>query len=100
MSSARPKNIAVSVSDRLKRIARESGGDATRILIRYANERFLYRLSQSVYHDRFVLKGATLFTVWADAPHRPTRDLDFLARGDNLPEAMKVVFHEICQTEV
>ena len=100
MSSPRRKNIAVSVSDRLKRIARDSGADAMRILIRYANERFLYRLSQSVYCDRFILKGATLFTVWMDAPHRPTRDLDFLAHGDNSPENMKIVFQEVCQAEV
>lgn len=26
----------------------------------------------------FLLKGAMLFIVWDDKPHRPTRDLDLL----------------------
>lgn len=100
MNTPRPKNLAASVGNRLKKIARDSGGDAMRVLIRYANERFLYRLSQSAHRERFVLKGATLFTVWADAPHRPTRDLDFLTHGNNTPEAMLVVFQNACQTVV
>jgi predicted nucleotidyltransferase component of viral defense system len=100
MNSPRPKNMAASVSDRLKKIARDNGEDAMRVLIRYANERFLYRLSQSTHAEQFVLKGATLFSIWSAAPHRPTRDLDFLAHGDNSPEAMQIVFQEVCQTAV
>jgi Nucleotidyl transferase AbiEii toxin, Type IV TA system len=69
-------------------------------LTRYANERLLYRLSQSPHRDRFVLKGAMLMTTWFDDPHRPTRDVDFLGYGDPAPEAMLATFREICSIEV
>lgn len=42
------------------------------LLNRYASERLLYRLSRSVHGSRFTLKGATLFSVWVDAPDRAT----------------------------
>lgn len=100
MRTLHPKNLAASVGDRLKKIARDGGQDMMQILIRYTNERFLYRLSRSDHRNQFVLKGATLFAIWANAPHRPTRDLDFLAFGDHEPEAMRVIFQEVCQTVV
>jgi len=46
------------------------------ILARYGRERLLYRLSRSEWRDRFVLKGASLFAVWAEEPFRTTRDVD------------------------
>ena len=48
---------------------------------RFALERILYRLSQSEHAERFVLKGALLFTLWYDMPHRATRDADLLGFG-------------------
>ena len=42
----------------------------------------LYRLAKSPHGARFVLKGATLFTVWTGQPHRATRDVDLLGFGD------------------
>jgi hypothetical protein len=39
-------------------------------------------LSLSSYRDQFVLKGVMLFSVWNEEPHRRTRDLDLLGRGD------------------
>ncbi|HCK84808.1 MAG TPA: hypothetical protein DHW63_09925 [Hyphomonadaceae bacterium] len=44
---------------------------------------------------RFVLKGATLFSVRVDAPYRSTGDLDLLGFGENVPDALKAVFVEI-----
>jgi predicted nucleotidyltransferase component of viral defense system len=94
-------NIAQSVRDRLVRQAHTRGEDAMNVLIRYANERLLYRLSRSEYCDRFLLKGATLFAVWTQGvPHRPTRDVDFLASGDNAPEKMVAIFRTVCATPV
>jgi len=55
-----PKNIAESVANRLKEKSREAGMDYNAILLLYMQERFLYRLSQSVYRDRFILKGGLL----------------------------------------
>jgi len=74
------RNVAASVRARLLNRARETGQDFNLILIRYALERLLYRLSISAYADQFLLKGALLFDLWFDIPHRPTRDADFLGR--------------------
>ena len=75
------KDIAASVRARLLNVAKAEGSDFNQVLVRYALERFLYRLSQSAYADRFLLKGALLFTLWYDMPHRPTRDADLLGFG-------------------
>jgi hypothetical protein len=64
----------------------------------YATGRFLYRLAESEYRDRFVLKGAQLFRVWSAEHHRPTRDLDLLAFGDSSEASIKNVFTELVQT--
>lgn len=48
------------------------------VLVHFALERILYHLTQSQHADRFVLKGALLFTLWYDMPHRAKRDADLL----------------------
>ncbi len=75
------KNLAASVRARLLNISRESKEDFNQILVRYAGERFLYRLSISEYRQDFVLKGATLFSLWFEKPHRATKDIDLLGYG-------------------
>ena len=52
------KDLAASVRARLLNIAKAEGTDFNQILVRYALERILYRLSQSAHADRFLLKGA------------------------------------------
>jgi hypothetical protein len=44
-------------------------------------ERLLCRVAASRHADRFLLKGALLFSLWYDEPHRPTRDADLLGFG-------------------
>jgi hypothetical protein len=68
---------AASIHARLLNLARARGADFSLFLDRYAVERWLYRLSQSPERERLWLKGALLFSLWFDAPHRPTRDADF-----------------------
>ena len=51
------------------------------VLNRFGRERLLYRIGISEYRDRFLLKGAMLFSLWYDMPHRPTRDMDLLGFG-------------------
>lgn len=94
------QNLAASVRQRLKNVATHTQDDFQTLLTRYALERFLYRLSQSKYSQRFILKGALLFSVWSQQPHRATRDLDLLGFGDNTLSGLKVAFQEICQLEV
>lgn len=72
---------ADSVRARLLQRARQHGEDFNLLLTRYALERWLYRLSVSDQRAGFVLKGALVFSLWFDEPHRPTRDADFLGFG-------------------
>ncbi len=95
-----PKNMAASVRQRLLNLSRTAGQDFQVVLLRYAIERLLYRLSRSHHNRRFVLKGATLFSLWSKKPHRPTRDLDLWGRGDNSIPALIEAFKEICLTQV
>jgi predicted nucleotidyltransferase component of viral defense system len=94
------RNLAQSVHHRLLSKAKEQGEDFNLVLIRYALERFLYRLGRSRHKDRFILKGAMLFAAWTDQPHRPTRDLDLLGIGDSSDAALRRVFGEIVGTPV
>ena len=75
------RNTAASVRARLLNRARETRQDFNLVLTRYALERLLYRLSISSHAGQFLLKGALLFDLWFDIPHRPTRDADFLGFG-------------------
>jgi predicted nucleotidyltransferase component of viral defense system len=84
----------------LLNIAAGRGEDFGLVLVRYALERLLYRLSKSGFRDQFVLKGAMLFQVWTHTPHRPTRDLDLLGRGDSSSEHCKEVFCDLCRISV
>ena len=92
MSDKHKKNTAASVRDQLLSLARERGDDFQLVLTQYGLERLLYRLSQSDYRDQFILKGAMLFLLWNEQPHRPTRDIDFLGFGDNSETGLKKVF--------
>ncbi len=94
------RDLGASVRARLSRLARERGEDFQSVLTRYANERFLFRLASSVYAQRFVLKGASLFSVWTGRPHRATRDLDLLGFGDLEEEVVRQIFAEVLAVDV
>ncbi len=100
MNDKRGKNLAASVRDRLLALARERGEDFQLLLTQYGLERLLYRLSQSGYQDRFILKGAMLFVLWNHQPHRPTRDVDFLAFGDSSEAGLEATFRDLCNVTV
>jgi len=95
-----PKDIAASIRARLLNLSRETQEDFQMLLNRYARERLLYRLSESPHRDRFVLKGATLFSVWTDKPFRSTRDADFLSFGPNDVESVSSLFQNLCDVDV
>lgn len=94
------RNPGASVQAKLRNLSRTTGSDTSLLLVRYLIERFLYRLSLSPHRERFVLRGATLFSVWSDTPYRPTRDLDMLAMGDSTPEALRQILLDICATPI
>lgn len=94
------KNPAASVKARLLTLAHAQKTDFQQLLMRYALERLLYRLEQSPYRGRFVLKGAMLFHIWLDHQDlRITKDLDLLSFGPNGPEKLKEAFMDICRLE-
>jgi len=96
----KPRNMADSVSERLRRHARPGSGGYLLTLKRFAIERLLYRLSKSEARDQFVLKGAMLFSIWGEQLARPTRDLDLLGSGASTPEQLSDVFRRICEAPV
>lgn len=88
-------NVAASVRARLLNVAKAQGADFNQVLVRFALERLLYRLSRSEHADRFLLKGALLFTLWYDMPHRATRDADLLGFGASDLPSVAQTFREI-----
>ena len=93
-------SLSASVKARLLNMAHDRGEELQQLLIRYAIERFLYRLSRSSYARRFLLKGAVLFAAWQAEPHRPTLDLDLLGYGDNRPQTQVEIVRSVCRLDV
>lgn len=89
------KNVAASVRARLLALAKAQGVDFNQMLVRFALERILYRLGRSAHADRFLLKGALLFNLWYDMPHRPTRDADLLGFGPSDLGSIARMFRDI-----
>ena len=58
------RNVAASVRQRLANQGKERGIEFQRILVLYALERLLYRISVSPYSGEFILKGAMLLSLW------------------------------------
>jgi len=94
------KDLAASVRARLLNFAKAQGSDFNQVLVRFALERILYRLSLSAHADHFLLKGALLFTLWYDMPHRTTRDADLLGFGPSDLESIVQTFRDIASVEV
>lgn len=94
------RNVAASVRARLLNHARESKQDFNLVLTRFCLERLLYRISISKHANHFYLKGALLFDLWFDVPHRPTRDVDFLGFGSSELPSAESTFKEICSIDV
>lgn len=57
--------------------ARQVGRPTDELLTTFVLERFLWRVSQSLYHERLVLKGGMLLAALGE--RRPTADVDMLA---------------------
>lgn len=93
-------SIVVSVRQRLINISKQRHEDPNLVFIRYAIERFLYRLSCAGQAAKFILKGAMLFAIWSDKPYRSTKDLDLLGYGDASPDQLHHIFRKICTTKV
>lgn len=87
---------SASVLARLLNRSRSTGENYNLLLSRFAIERLLYRLSVSPHAGSFVLKGALLFALWYDTPHRPTKDADLLGFGADDADTLRSKFTTIC----
>jgi len=90
-------NSPASIRARLKQLADTDKQDFNLTLTHYGLERLLYRLSISEYRQNFILKGALLFALWYDLPHRATRDADLLSLGSDDIESVENVFCQLCE---
>jgi hypothetical protein len=93
-------DISASVLTKLLTIAKQRSDDYNLLLNRFALERLLFRLGNSKHANRFLLKGALLFALWYDEPHRPTRDADLLGFGSDDAAQLMAVFREIVATDL
>ena len=91
-------NMAHSARERLKNMAKAGGRDADYLFQRYAFERFFNRIGESRYADRFILKGASLFTLWMGPMFRVTQDTDLESSLTPDHGRMAAVFREIAKT--
>lgn len=75
----------------LRNLARRQSRDPAEYITLYALEGFLARLGASEFAADFVLKGGVLMVAFAE--RRPTRDIDFAARGfaNDIPEVTQRV---------
>ena len=94
------KNFAKSIRARLLSHAKQQGVNFNTLMTQYVLQRLLYRLSVSEYADSFLLKGAWLFVVWNNALHRPTKDVDLLAFGNNDQDELLAIFKSIASVTI
>ena len=90
------KNIAASVHQRLLNKTKESSRPFNELLQYFAIERFIYRLSKSPHADKFILKGALMFSAWCGPASRPTMDIDLLGIIDNRLEVIIAAMKDAC----
>lgn len=95
------KNFGVSNKARLLNITRQTAYQTyMQVLLRFIQERFLYRLSLSENRNHFYLKGGVLLYAHEQFNARPTMDMDFM--GDRInrdKENIKRAFQTICRVD-
>ena len=94
------KSRAASIRARLLNHARDTKQSFDLVLTRYCLERLLYRISISNHANQFYLKGAMLFDLWFNLPHRPTRDVDFLGFGPATLTSTESTFRDVSNIDV
>lgn len=90
------KNYGRSVKARLLTVSKDSGIPYMTILVRYVQERLLYRVAHSEYRNNLFLKGGALLYAFNQEKARPTKDIDFLGTHiNNDSEYIKSIFAQI-----
>lgn len=91
------KNMGASIRQKLKNKSKELNIPFDQALQRYGIERFLLRLSESEYREKFILKGGQMLLVWNDKPMRPTMDVDFMGITENSLDNLKNIMLHLCR---
>jgi predicted nucleotidyltransferase component of viral defense system len=91
------RDVAASVRQRLANVAKTDGRPIAEVMQYYAMERFLYRLGESPFRDRFLLKGALMLLAWRAPATRPTMDIDLLGRGRNHATELERIVRDLCR---
>lgn len=98
MTKKEIKNYGKSVRTRLLTVSKENGIPYMTVLVRYFQERLLYRVSQSEFKENFYLKGGALLYAFNQEKARPTKDIDFLGTHiSNDRDYIKAVFTKIAE---
>ena len=82
--SKQPRDISASVRARLMSISKINGEAFDLVLVRFAIERLLYRLSKSKHRDRFVVKGA----IPPTRSDSQTPDEMYFRKGNDIPNQL------------
>ena len=93
------KNPSASIKARLLNLAKAEGLNFQLVIIRYLQERLLYRLSISPYRKNFYLKGGALMYAFEGSKTRFTLDIDLLGKAiANNIQTFQEAFTEIAST--
>ena len=96
----KPVNVAASVHDRLLLRSKAEGRPFEEVLLHYAIERFLFRLSRSRHRSGFVLKGALMLRFWGGPSSRSTRDIDLAGVKPASIDGILEIFRQILAVKV
>lgn len=92
---------AMSLKGRINNYAKSRGIAAQVVLQNYMFERFLDRLSNSGYRDKFVIKGGMLIAAIVGLDTRSTMDLDTTLLNYPLTEkTVEETINEICRIDM
>ena len=92
--------IEQSIKEKIKVIAKEQETAFAQLWRNLILERFLIRLSQSSYRDKFILKGGTLLAKYLPLG-RETKDLDFFIQGlSNTEKSLEEVLRAVCNIDI
>ena len=89
------------LKDLIRNMAKELNSQSHILMRNYMMERFLERLANSSYKDRFILKGGMLIASMVGLDIRATMDIDATIKGVTLSEdAIKVMIEDIVTTDL
>jgi predicted nucleotidyltransferase component of viral defense system len=94
------RDVGASIRQRLLNQARAKNRPFQELLQYFAMERFLYRLAESQFADRFILKGALLLAAWRLPFPRPTMDIDLAGRTSNELDHIVELVGRVCEHPV